>query len=146
MIATRTIEETLRVLIESSASDVVGLWTLVWDIRKDASTASVEEVRAATLDVVGRALDSKGIGAELLAFQMGERWVGGALENPSQITQLLGRGPVIALIKGQHFVVVDGMAANGNFMIRDPWGGGSTYQVTQVQFFQAWTGHGVFLR
>ena len=69
-------------------------------------------------------------------------WRGGATGAP--LSQLAGlRGPWVAELRSGsgglgHFVVVDG-AQGGNLMIRDPWAGGSTYQMTFEAFTNHWT-------
>jgi hypothetical protein len=68
---------------------------------------------------------------------------------PAQLSKLTGLGrPWIAELRGgpgglSHMVVVDGVEA-GNILIRDPWRGGSTYQMTMDAFQGAWTGNAVF--
>ena len=55
---------------------------------------------------------------------------------------LVQRGPWIAMMRGEgalHYVVVDGVQG-GNIVIRDPWAGGATYQMTHEAFFGAWDG------
>jgi hypothetical protein len=43
-----------------------------------------------------------------------------------------------------HFVVVDGLSGAGEVMIRDPWSGGSSYNVALKEFFRVWNGEAVF--
>lgn len=92
------------------------------------------------------ALGPKGIGPEFLAAEIGPGWKGGYV-GPGAFGPLTALGrPWIAQMRGSganHFVVVDGVQG-GNVMIRDPWGGGSTYQMTQPGFFGAWNGNAVF--
>jgi RHS repeat-associated protein len=84
--------------------------------------------------------------AVALAEEMGDGWLGGELSsgmrsllenNISWIAQLKEFGSIA------HMVVVDGLDEAGNVMIRDPWDGGSTYQMTVPDFESAWTGYAV---
>lgn len=43
-----------------------------------------------------------------------------------------------------HFVVVDGLDDAGRVLIRDPWGGGSTYTMDLSEFHRVWNGSAVF--
>lgn len=66
-----------------------------------------------------------------------------------QLQQLLGLGrPFAAQLRQagarlDHLVVIDGVDA-GQLLIRDPWGGGSTYRMTMEEFLRVWTGNAVF--
>jgi len=42
------------------------------------------------------------------------------------------------------WVVVDGVSELGTVLIRDPWAGGSSYQMTAAEFMRVWSGIGVF--
>lgn len=82
-----------------------------------------------------------------LARGLGGDWRGGYV-GPDQLDALteLGRPWAAELYEGGklgHMVVVDG-AESGNFLIRDPWAGGSTYQMTTDEFMRVWTGRAVF--
>jgi len=84
-------------------------------------------------------LGPKGMGAEQLADSIGGRggYVSGGLP------PLLALGsPWIAMMRAggtNHFVVVQVEMAGG-LLIRDPFAGGSTYQMTIQAFQTAWTG------
>lgn len=83
----------------------------------------------------------------LLAHALGAGWRGGYV-GPGQLDQLLGLGRPFGaeFYEGGglgHMVVVDGNNAIGNFMIRDPWGGGSTYSMTADEFLRVWNGNAV---
>ncbi|WP_394828326.1 RHS repeat-associated core domain-containing protein [Pendulispora albinea] len=73
--------------------------------------------------------------------------IGGYL-GPNLYSHLMGlKRPWIAELRSgpqgiSHFVVVDGMQG-ANLFIRDPWNGGSTYEMTVDAFHDAWTGNGV---
>lgn len=72
----------------------------------------------------------------------------GGYVGPSFLRQLLGmnRAWSAELRAGKggisHLVVIDGVEG-GNLVIRDPWAGGTTYQMTVDAFSRAWTGNAV---
>ena len=45
------------VLVEEGQSDVVGLWTVLWQVRAELPSLTVQEAKAATLAVIRDALD-----------------------------------------------------------------------------------------
>ena len=45
------------VLVEEGQSDVVGLWTVLWQVRAELPSLTVQEAKAATLEVIRDALD-----------------------------------------------------------------------------------------
>jgi hypothetical protein len=83
-----------------------------------------------------------------LAAVMGPRWSGGWV-NASKLPTLLARGrPFIAQMyhwasESSHYIAVMGQS-NGELLIEDPWGGGSTYRMAMQEFLQFWTLYGVF--
>lgn len=85
---------------------------------------------------------------EGLASALGVGWRGGYV-GPGQLQQLIGLGrPFAAQLRQagarlDHLVVIDGVDA-GQLLIRDPWGGGSTYRMTMDEFLNVWTGNAVF--
>ena len=87
-------------------------------------------------------------GAKALAGALGDGWQGGYVGHAAR-GELLERGPWGAQIHGgaggiDHMVVVNGLDDAGNLVIRDPWGGGSTYTMTPENFDQWWSGVAVF--
>ncbi len=90
-------------------------------------------------------LGPKGIGPELLALASGPGWRGGWVGREAFDALLRTGRPWIAQMEGAgvHYVVVDGIEG-GNVAIRDPWAGGSAYQMTKKGFFGAGNGNAVF--
>jgi len=84
----------------------------------------------------------------ILARALGEGWRGGYVP-PDARGALLGLGrPWIGELFEEgarmgHFVVVDGVS-DGVVFLRDPWGGGTSYQMALGSFRQFWTGRAVF--
>jgi RHS repeat-associated protein len=81
-----------------------------------------------------------------LARALGGR---GGYIGPEQLDAVtaLGRPFVAHLRDGGrlgHFVVVDGLDDAGRLMIRDPWGGGSSYMMDVDEFHRVWIGEAVF--
>jgi Papain-like cysteine protease AvrRpt2 len=79
---------------------------------------------------------------EALARALGQGW-NGAPVAASSLNALVARGPFVAQLyeRGMmlaHMVVVQGMQS-GLLSIRDPWNGGSTYQMTAQEFMRVWT-------
>jgi RHS repeat-associated protein len=99
----------------------------------------------AQADVLESAGEHAGVGA--IADALGDGWRGGYV-GPENLDQLAARGPFGAeLYEGgsqAHMVVVDGIDKAGDVTIRDPWSGGSTYQMTQHDFQQYWNGNALF--
>jgi Peptidase C39 family len=82
-----------------------------------------------------------------LSRALGSGWRGGYV-GPTQFDKLMGLGrPWAAELydggKLGHFVTVDGRMGS-NLLIRDPWAGGSKYQMTLEEFLRMWTGNAVF--
>jgi RHS repeat-associated protein len=82
-----------------------------------------------------------------LARGLGEGYKGGYV-GPAQLDNMIQLGrPWIAEFfeeKIGHMVIAKGLDAAGNMMIRDPWKGGSEYQMTMKEFMRVWTGRAVF--
>jgi ABC-type bacteriocin/lantibiotic exporter with double-glycine peptidase domain len=81
-----------------------------------------------------------------LARAMGPGWRGGYV-GAEQLDKVMGLGrPWVAEFyesgKLGHFVVVEGRQGT-NFLIRDPAGGGSTYEMAAGEFHRVWTGRAV---
>ncbi|MFO6453474.1 MULTISPECIES: RHS repeat-associated core domain-containing protein [unclassified Aeromicrobium] len=84
--------------------------------------------------------------AKALAGVMPGKWHGGYV-GPEALPALMERGPWAAQMRGDgidHMVVVSGKDELGNMMIRDPWGGGTTYGMTPADFSEYWSGIAVF--
>jgi RHS repeat-associated protein len=99
------------------------------------------------LEALGDGANGQAI-ARKLEELTGENWVGGYIGG-NGIDALSRVGSWGAeLYEGgaeHHMVVVERLLANGNMLIRDPWAGGSTYQMVRAEFERVWTGNG-FLR
>ncbi|MGX7674407.1 hypothetical protein [Plantactinospora sp. DSM 117369] len=79
---------------------------------------------------------------------LGPDWRGGYV-GPDVLHLLNQRAPWGAELKDPlnsigHAVVVDGVRADGRIMIRDPWGGGSSYAMDLDEFLKYWNGNAVF--
>lgn len=88
--------------------------------------------------------------AGALADELGPQWRGGQVGyDPRSIEALNKVAPWGAeLFDGAngigHMVVVDGVRADGRLLVRDPWGGGSTYAMDLDEFRRVWNGNAVF--
>ncbi|GAA3768328.1 hypothetical protein GCM10022225_63590 [Plantactinospora mayteni] len=83
-----------------------------------------------------------------LAAALGPDWRGGYV-GPDALHLLNQRAPWGAELKDPlnpigHAVVVDGVRPDGRIMIRDPWGGGSSYAMDVDEFLDYWNGNAVF--
>jgi RHS repeat-associated protein len=74
----------------------------------------------------------------------------GASGTAAQIRELGAKGPFAATLKvlggRAHSVIVDGVDADGNIVVRDPWNGGTTYTMTPSAFHSVFQGDVVFRR
>jgi len=61
MIEQATMNEVKRVLIEQAQTDIVGLWTVVWDIEHAVPTVTADEAMRATLAVIREAIAEESI-------------------------------------------------------------------------------------
>ncbi|MEE6260115.1 cysteine peptidase family C39 domain-containing protein [Plantactinospora sonchi] len=83
-----------------------------------------------------------------LPSALGPDWRGGYV-GPDALNLLNPRAPWDAELKDPlnsigHAVVVDGVRPDGRIMIRDPWGGGSSYAMDLDEFLKYWNGNAVF--
>lgn len=81
--------------------------------------------------------------ADMLAKVLGAGWRGGYVA-PEALQVLLKRGDPFAAIlydggKIPHFVVAQ-PGSVGRVFVRDPWAGGSTYEMAVDEFHRVWTG------
>jgi hypothetical protein len=85
--------------------------------------------------------------ARALAEVSPHAWKGGLVDRRAW-SLLVARGPWAAEFKGAngclHYVVVDGVTPDGLVRIRDPFGGGSVYLMTQADFRHVWDGVALF--
>lgn len=96
-----------------------------------------------------------GLAAELAKLDPNAGWTSVGIDKfapgkeTAAINYLSKDGPFAAQLKagpGAHSVVIDGVDAAGNVVIRGPWDGGSTYTMTPQDFNNAFTGQVVFRR
>lgn len=69
---------------------------------------------------------------QALARELGEGWTGGFFGSADDALAAAGRGPMGATLQagaGPGHMVVTSPLQRGGFLVRDPWGGGSTYEV-----------------
>lgn len=96
-----------------------------------------------------------GLASELSKLDPGGGWVNYGIDKFADAQKTLGgvrylsqKGPFAAQLKipgeNAHSIVVDGVDAAGNIMIRDPWDGGTTYTMTPNDFNKYFTGQVVF--
>jgi hypothetical protein len=89
-----------------------------------------------------------GLAAELQEKQPGEGWQFSSPDPgvPALLQQLGKQSVGVADLKSgmPHAVVVEGLDAAGNIVIRDPWDGGSTYTMATQDFENNFMGHMVW--
>jgi RHS repeat-associated protein len=69
---------------------------------------------------------------QALAHELGEGWTGGYFASAGDAIAAASRGPMGATLQagmGPGHMVVTSPIGNGRFLVRDPWYGGSTYEV-----------------
>jgi RHS repeat-associated protein len=82
-------------------------------------------------------------GVNALARAMGRGWRPAAVAEEARAVQMASKEPWIAQMKdfgeSAHYVVVDGQR-RGHMLIRDPWAGGSSYEMPTHEFDRLWNG------
>ena len=88
----------------------------------------------------------------LQAFHPEGNWVGGLVENNAQnFSALVKSGSWAAMMRvpggpgGHHWVIVSGVAKNGNVQIKDVYDG-TKYEMKKEDFDEAWNGVAIFSR
>jgi hypothetical protein len=69
---------------------------------------------------------------QALARELGEGWTGGFFGSADDAIAAASRGPMGATLQagtGPGHMVVTSPLGEGRFLVRDPWAGGSTYEV-----------------
>jgi RHS repeat-associated protein len=94
-----------------------------------------------------------GLASELNNLDPGAGWIGGSVDIMGHLPAgdfvkfVTRNGPAAVMVNAGgtlHSVVVDGVAADGTIMIRDPWAGGSTYRVSDDDFRNFYAGQVTF--